>query len=171
MSEWRTFDAVDRMNNMYANTGLMTKGFLTDIDTYKQGPEDDLYPGYQVAYLKMDKVPGPDDDWSPILKTIRAGDYFMTTGEILISNYEVEGSGDQRRIVAEVEWTFPLEFVEVVWGDGKNIDRQVISTTDLPAFGSKRFSIPFDASGKVWVRFAVWDSAGNPAFVNAVWLN
>ena len=56
-------------------------------------------------------------------------------------------------------------------GDGHNVDRQVISATDLPAFGSKRFSIPFDASGKSWVRFAVWDSAGNPAFVNAVWLN
>ena len=43
--------------------------------------------------------------------------------------------------------------------------------SDLPAFGSKHFSIPFDATGKSWVRFAVWDSAGNPGFVNAVWLN
>ena len=171
MSEWRTFDAVDTMNNMYAGSGLQPKGFLTDIDTYKQGPEDDLYPGYQVTYLKLDRAPGPDEDWSPILRAIRKGDYFITTGEILISSYAVEGSGDKRTITANVEWTFPLEFVEVVWGDGKAIDRQVISTTDLPAFGSKRFSIPFDASGKSWVRFAVWDSAGNPAFVNAIWLN
>jgi hypothetical protein len=170
MSEWRSFDAVDQMNNMYANSGLLPKGFLTDIDTYKQGPEDDLYPGYQVVYLKLDQVPGPDEDWSPILQAIRNSDYFITTGEILISNYAVEGSGNQRTITADVEWTFPLEFVEVVWGDGQNVDRQVISATDLPAFGSKRFSIPFDASGKSWVRFAVWDSAGNPAFVNAVWL-
>jgi hypothetical protein len=58
-----------------------------------------------------------------------------------------------------------------VWGDGKKIDRQVISATDLPPFGSKRFSIPFDATGKEWVRFAVYDSALNPGFVNAVWLN
>jgi hypothetical protein len=171
MSEWRSFEAVDVMNNMYANSGLLPKGFLTDIDTYKQGPEDDLYPGYQVAYLKLDRVPGPDEDWSPILKVLRDGDYFMTTGEILISSYAVEGSGNNRTITADVEWTFPLEFVEVVWGDGKNIDRQVISTTDLPAFGRKRFSIPFDATGKLWVRFAVWDSAGNPGLVNAVWLN
>jgi hypothetical protein len=55
-------------------------------------------------------------------------------------------------------------------GDGKQINRQIIPATDLPAFGSKHFSIPFDATGKSWVRFAVWDSAGNPAFVNAVWL-
>ena len=69
-----------------------------------------------------------------------------------------------------MSWTFPLEFVEVVWGDGKKIDRQIIPATDLPAFGSKHFSIPFDATGKSWVRLAVWDSAGNPGFVNAVWL-
>jgi hypothetical protein len=61
----------------------------------------------------------------------------------------------------------PANHISVA-GDGHNVDRQVISATDLPAFGSKRFSIPFDASGKSWVRFAVWDSAGNPAFVKAV---
>jgi len=50
-------------------------------------------------------------------------------------------------------------------GDGKKVDRQVISATDLGAFGTKRFAIPFDATGKSWVRFAVWDTAGNGAFV------
>jgi hypothetical protein len=74
-------------------------------------------------------------------------------------------------VTADVEWTFPLNFVEVVWGDGKKVERQVIPATDLGAFGSKRFSIPLDATGKAWVRFAVWDSAGNGAFVQPVWLN
>ena len=94
----------------------------------------------------------------------------MTTGEILIPVYRVDGTGDRRTISADVEWTFPLSFVEVVWGDGKKIDRQVIQATDLPAFGTKHFSIPFDAKGKAWVRFAVWDSAGNGAFVQPVWI-
>ena len=39
-------------------------------------------------------------------------------------------------------------FVEVVWGDGKKIDRQVIPATDLGAFGTKHFAIPFDATGQ-----------------------
>ena len=65
----------------------------------------------------------------------------------------------------------PLEFVEVVWGDGQTTDRQIISATDLEPFGSKRFEIPFDATDKSWVRFAVWDSAGNGAFVQPVWLH
>lgn len=79
-----------------------------------------------------------------------------------------KGSGSQRTIVADVEWTFPLDFVEVVSGDGIKPYRQIISTTDLPAMGSHRFEIPFNASGKKWVRFAAWDSAGNGAMVQPV---
>jgi hypothetical protein len=171
MSEWRSFDSTDTMNNLYANSGLRPKYLMPDIDTYQQGPEDNLYSGYQTAYLKLDRVPGPDEDWTPVLKALRDGNFFVTTGEILISGFAVEGTGDKRTIAADVNWTFPLEFVEVVWGDGKKIDRQIISATDLPAMGSKHFSIPFDATGKAWVRIAVWDSAGDPGFVNAVWLN
>ena len=170
MCEWRCFDATDTMNNMYARSGLQPKYIIADIDTYQKGPEDDLYPNFPVNYLKMDKVPGPDEDWSPVLQVLRRGDFFVTTGEILIPKYGVETSGDRLTISADVEWTFPLSFVEVVWGDGTRIDRQVMSTTDLPAFGTKHFSIPFDPQGKAWVRFAVWDSAGNGAFTQPRWL-
>jgi hypothetical protein len=75
---------------------------------------------------------------------------------------------DQRTVTADVEWTFPLDFVEVVWGDGQTTDRTIISTTGLPAFGKKRFKIPFDAAGKKWVRFAAWDIATNGALVQPV---
>ena len=170
LCEWRCFDSTDTMNNLYAGTGLRPKYIIADIDTYQKGPEDDLYPNFPVNYLKLDRVPGPDDDWTPVLKALRDGNFFVTTGEILIPSYSVEGTGDKRTLSAEVEWTFPLSFVEVVWGDGKKIDRQVIPATDLPAFGTKHFSIPFDAKGKAWVRFAVWDSAGNGAFVQPVWI-
>jgi hypothetical protein len=171
MTQYRSFDAVDEMNNLNANSGLKPKQILPDIDTYQQGPEDNLYSGYQVAYLKLDRVPGPDDDWTPIMNAMADGNFFVTTGEILVKNFAVEGTGDKRTIVADLDWTFPLDFVEVVWGDGKKVDRQIISATDLPAFGSKHFSIPFDAAGKAWVRLAAWDTAGDPGFVNAVWLN
>jgi len=170
LCEWRCFDATDTMNNLYARSGLRPKYIIADIDTYQKGPEDDLYPNFPVNYLKLSRVPGPDEDWTPVLKSLRDGDFFVTTGEILIKSYGVEGTGDHRTVSAEVEWTFPLSFVEVVWGDGNKIDRQVIPATDLPAFGTKRFSIPFDAKGKAWVRFAVWDSAGDGAFVQPRWL-
>ena len=124
-----------------------------------------------MNYLKIDKTPRADDDVSPMLNALRDGNFFATTGEILITNYAVTGAGAKRTIGADVEWTFPLSFVEVVWGDGKKIDRQIISATDLGAFGTKHFAIPVDATGKAWVRFAVWDTAGNGAFVQPVWLN
>jgi hypothetical protein len=170
LCEWRCLDAADTMNNLYARSGLMPKHIIADIDTYQKGPEDDLYPNFPVNYLKLDKVPGPDEDWSPVLETLRSGDFFVTTGEILITSYRVEGSGDRRTVTADLEWTFPLSFAEVVWGDGTKIDRQIIQATDLGAFGAKHFAVPFDAKGKAWVRFAVWDSAGNGAFVQPIWL-
>ena len=170
LCEWRCFDSTDTMNNLYAGSGLRPKYIIADIDTYQKGPEDDLYPNFPVNYLRLDRVPGADEDWTPVLKALRDGNFFVTTGEILIPSYRVEGTGDRRTISADVEWTFPLSLVEVVWGDGKKIDRQVIQATDLPAFGTKHYSIPFDAKGKAWVRFAVWDSAGNGAFVQPVWI-
>lgn len=170
LAEGRTFDAIDRMNNRYAGSGLRPKYLIGDVDTYQKWPHDDLFPGFTVNYLQLDRVPGPDEDWSPILSALREGKFFVTTGEILIRNHAVTGQGRQRRVEADVDWTFPLEFVEVVWGDGKEIGREVIRVTDLPAFGTKHFAIPFDASGRKWVRFAVWDSAVNGALAQPVWL-
>lgn len=99
------------------------------------------------------------------------GDYWITSGEVLIDSYAVEGTGSKRTISAEVEWTFPLEFVEVVWGDGRKTGRQIISASDVGAFGAKRFSIPFDATGKDWVRLSAWDVAANGAFTEPVRLS
>jgi hypothetical protein len=170
LCEWRCFDAIDTMNNLYANSGLRPKYLIADVDTYRKGPEDDIYPGHPVSYVKIDRLPGPADDWTPILRALRNGDFWVTTGEVLITGYSVEGTGNQRTIEATLEWTYPLEFVEVVWGDGKTIDRKIVRATDLPPQSSKRFTIPFDAAGKAWVRFAAWDSAGNGAFVQPIWL-
>ena len=57
-----------------------------------------------------------------------------------------------------------------VTGDGKTVTKQVISATDMQAFGTKKLSIPFDATGKKWVRFAMWDVAGNGGFTQPQWL-
>jgi hypothetical protein len=167
----RTFEAIDSLNNRYAGSGLRPKLLIGDVDTYQKWPHDDLYPGFTVNYLQLERVPGPDEDWGPVLRALREGKFFVTTGEILIRNYAVTGTGPQRRVEADVDWTFPLEFVEVVLGDGRNVGREVVRATDLPPHGTKRFSIPFDATGKKWVRFAVWDSAVNGALAQPVWIN
>ena len=108
---------------------------------------------------------------SSVIQALMRGDSFVTSGEVLMPKFSVAGSGARRSIVADLEWTFPLNFVEVVWGDGKTANRQVISTTDVAPMGSKHFEIPFDATGKKWVRFAAWDSAGNGVMSQPVKLN
>ena len=159
LCEVRCLGALDDMNNWAGPKYLVAEG-----DTYAKFPDDDTYQHLMVNYIKLDRLPGFDQDWTPIVNSLRAGDFFVTSGEVLFNSFSLEGAGDQRTIVADLEWTFPLEFVEVVWGDGLKTDRKIIPATDQPPFGRRRFRIPFDAKGKKWVRFAAWDSAGNGAF-------
>ena len=96
-----------------------------------------------------------------------AGESYFTTGEVLITNYAIQEdlkNSKNSKVVADLDWTFPLDMIEIVWGDGKTSGRQVIPTTDLPPFGTHHFEIPFDAKGKKWIRFAAWDSASEGAF-------
>jgi hypothetical protein len=173
LCEIRCLGLWDEMNNWVADAPTPPKYLQAISETRSNIGDrgkptyDDTYGMSPVSYVKLDRLPSVDD-MSPIINAMKRGDFFVTSGEVLISSYAVEGSGNQRTITAEVEWTFPLDFVEVVWGDGRTTDRQIISTTDLPAFGKKRFQIPFDAAGKKWVRFAAWDVATNGAFVQPI---
>jgi hypothetical protein len=51
------------------------------------------------------------------------------------------------------------------------VDRKIIKLTDMTAFGNHKFRVPFDGTGKKWVRFAIWDSADNGAFTQPVHLD
>ncbi|CAN5900346.1 hypothetical protein BH24BAC1_BH24BAC1_14530 [soil metagenome] len=176
LGEYRVLRLWDETTNWMAAQGRPLKFIQaisearSDIGHRGKPPYDDAYGMSPVNYLRLDRVP-TIDDMSPIIDALKRGEYFVTSGEVLISSYAVEGTGLARTITAEVEWTFPLDFVEVVWGDGEKTDRQIIPTTDLPPFGRKRFTIPFDATGKKWVRFAAWDVATNGALVQPVSLS
>jgi len=173
LCEYRCLGLFDEMTNWYVDRDMPLKHMQaisesrSDIGERGKPPYDATYANGPVNYLKLDRLPSVDD-MSPIINAMKRGDYFVSSGEVLISSYVVQGSGDQRTITAEVEWTFPLNFVEVVWGDGKTTDRQIIPATDLPPFGKKTFTIPFNAAGKKWVRFAAWDVATNGAFVQPI---
>ena len=157
----------DEMNNWIADLPTPPKFIQAITETYQQGPGDDVYSSSPVNYVRLDTLP-TGSDWNPIINAMKRGDYFWTSGEVLIPSYEVKGAGAKRTITADVEWTFPLDFVEVVWGDGVKTERQIISATDVSPFGRKQFEIPFDATGKKWVRFAAWDTAGNGAMVQPI---
>jgi hypothetical protein len=157
LSEYRCLALLDEMANWYVDRPMPLKQLhaiseaRSDIGHRGKPTYDDSYGMSPVSYVKLDRLPTVDD-MSPLMNALKRGDYVVTSG-------------------AEVSWTFPLDFVEVVWGDGQKTDRQIVSTTDLAPFGKKRFSIPFNAAGKKWVRFAAWDIATNGAFVNPVRLS
>ena len=163
--EKRCLGVLDDMNNWAGPKYMIAEG-----DTYAKNPEDETYPQLIVNYVKLGHLPGFDEDWSPILRAMRAGDFFVSTGEVLFTNYALERSGATATLTADVEWTFPLEFVELVWSDGSTVERKIIAATDLGPFGRHRFVIPFNPAGKKWMRFAAWDSAGNGALTQPVHL-
>jgi hypothetical protein len=167
LCERRCLALFDDMSNWSADWPGPPKYILSISEVRYQSPGDDIYASAPVSYVKLDRLP-PPDDVSPVIAALRRGAYFVTSGEVLIPSYDVKGTGRQRTIEADVEWTFPLDFVEVVWGDGVTAGRQVVSTTALPPNGTHHFSIPFDATGRKWVRFAAWDSAGNGALVQPI---
>ena len=163
--------AASAPNDDMSNWAPKPKYMITEGDTYTKRPDDETYPLMAVNYLKLDRVPLYNESWSPIIEGIRSGNFFGTTGEILFHNWGIEGSGAKSTYTATIEYTFPLDFAELVWSDGAKVERQIISLTDATPFGTKTFKIPFDATGKKWIRLAVWDSAGDGAWLQPVALH
>ena len=67
-----------------------------------------------------------------------------------------------------VQWTFPLAFGEIVWGDGKETFTRTFDLTETRPFGSATFEFSTEARNWQWARVAVWDVAGNGALINPV---
>ncbi len=166
LCEARCLDLLDDMNNWAGAKYLIAEG-----DTYTKYPDDETYPQLDVNYIKLDHLPKFSDGWMPVLDTLRAGNFFVTSGEVLLHDYAIEGTGTSRTFTADVDWTWPGEFVELVWGDGTHTGREIVSATALAPFSTHRYRIPFETTGKKWVRFAAWDSAGNGAFTQPVHLH
>lgn len=173
LGEIRFLNLWNRVNNWMAQRDLPPKYALaiseirSDKGTRGRPPEDDAYGMSPVNYVKIDKVPTLDN-MNSLVDALKNGEYFVTTGEVLITNYEVQPGAQNALVIADVEWTFPLDFVEVVWGDGINTGREIVSATEQPPFSQKRFELPFDTRSKKWIRFAVWDVAGNGALTQPV---
>ncbi len=164
LCEVRCFGVNDDMSNWAPKPKFM----LAEGDTYMKVPGDDTYPFLAINYLKLEKVPAYNESWSPIVEGIRSGNFFGTTGEILFHKWGIEGSGAKSVYTATFEYTFPLDFAELVWSDGTTVDRKMISLTNTEEYGTKTLRIPFDATGKKWVRFDVWDAAGDGAWLQPV---
>jgi len=172
----RVLDLMDDMNNW----GLKKK-VLAESDIFSITQDNEMYAHINVNYIKLDKLPEFKNGWQPVLDVLEKGDFFSTTGEVLIPTFKVNGAGPGSTIkVTEatksfadfhVKWTFPLSFAELITGDGKKVYRQKIDLSYTTAFGDKNFHIPVNLKGKKWIRLEVWDAAVNGAFTQTIWVN
>lgn len=162
LCEFRCWPLLDDLSNWAVDRPMPLK-FVTAISEVRHmAPGDDIYGSQPVSYLRLANLP-PATDPSPVIQALARGDSFWTTGEVLIRNLALQPVKGGLNLSAEIEWTYPLEFVELVWGDGKTTRRTVIDTHDLAPFSSHRFELPIPAKGAKWVRFAAWDIASNGA--------
>jgi hypothetical protein len=173
---WRVSGLLDDMSNWGHR-----KYMLGEVDIFKIFKDYELFGAMNVNYLKLDSVPEYQDGWQPVLDALSQGQFFLTTGEILIPEFSIDGkeSGEalkqssklsKARLQAELEWTYPLSRMVVVSGDGEEIYRDRIDLTDTREFGERDIDLKVDLSGRNWVRVEVWDIANNGAFTQPVWI-
>jgi hypothetical protein len=171
----RVLDLMDDMNNWGTK-----KTVISEADLFTVTQHNEMYAHMNVNYLMLDKLPSYKDIWLPVLDAMQHGRFFCSTGEVLMPLLKVNGrvSGDSLHIPAngiaiidlKLLWTFPMNFVEIISGDGEKVYRERITLTDTEAFGKKSFRFSSKLAGRKWVRVEAWDVAANGAFSQTFWL-
>ncbi|MEX2591915.1 MAG: hypothetical protein WD426_04015 [Anditalea sp.] len=169
---------LDLMDDM-ANWGHK-KYAIGEADLFKLEPDYEIYGHMNINYMQMDKLPKFEEGWQPVLEAMEKGGFFVTTGEILLPTFTVNGKGSgetlelegngRAEVNMEIDWTFPLNFAEIISGDGNQVYRERINLDDTQAFGKQKFNFTTDLKDRSWVRLEVWDVAANGAFTQFVWL-
>ena len=171
----RALDLLDDMDNWGGR-----KYLLGEVDVFKIDHTHELYGHMNINYLRLDRIPRFDEGWRPVLDALRGGRFFVTTGEVLLREFTVGGkasgetlkvgAGDRPEVRLDLDWTFPLRFVEFVSGDGHGVHRERVDLADTGPFGRKTLALTPDLRGRIWVRSEAWDVAGDGAFSQPVWL-
>ena len=179
LSESRLGSRVLNLMDDMSNWGE-PKYVLGEVDVFQIEPDHELYGHMNVNYLRMDKIPDFSSGWQSILDALRDGQFFVTTGEVLISRFTAGGreSGEsvpippdgKLSVQLDLKWTFPLSYAEVITGNGEQVKRERIDLSKTGAYGEDRFQVNADVSGQAWIRVEVWDVATNGAFTQPVWI-
>jgi hypothetical protein len=169
---------LDLMDDM-ANWGHR-KHVIAEADLFKIEPHFEVYAHLNVNYLQLDKLPSWKNGWQPVLDAMEHGKFFVSTGEILLPSFTVNGKGagetvhlanGKADINIAIDWTFPLQYLDIVSGDGKQVYREHINLDNTTAYGKKKFNFPVSLPNRTWVRIEVWDVAANGAFTQMVWID
>ena len=172
---WRVLDLLDDMSNWGAR-----KHVVGEVDIFRIDRTTEFYAHANVNYLRLDRIPRFEDGWAPVLKALRDGAFFLSTGEVLMPRFSIgrKQSGEtlkldesaRAKLEVELNWTFPMAFAEIITGDGKEVYRKRIDLSETGAFGKQTLEKELDLKGKSWVRFEAWDIAANGVISQPLWL-
>ena len=173
MLGWRVLDLEDDMANWGAR-----KYILGEVEIFKIYEDYELFGTMNINYLRLDEIPDYEDGWQPVVDALANGKFFVTTGEVLIVDFSVEGmesgetinKNESAKLIADLEWTYPLSYMEIISGDGTTIYRDRIDLSHTTEFDSETIDRNVDLSNRSWVRIEVWDIARNGAFTQPVWI-
>ena len=160
-----------------ANWGAR-KYVLGEVDIFKIYEDYELFGTMNINYLRLDEIPDYEDGWQPVVDALAKGEFFVTTCEVLIVDFSVEGMergetinrNESAKLIADLEWTYPLSYMEIISGDGTTIYRDRIDLSHTTEFDSETIDRNVDLSNRSWVRIEVWDIARNGAFTQPVWI-
>jgi hypothetical protein len=171
----RIFDLMDDMNNWGQK-----KTVIAEADLFKIEPTYELYGHLNINYMQLPTMPEFENGWQSLVDAMQKGKFFSSTGEILIPEFSVneKTAGETVTLTGKnkttlklrLDWTFPLEHIGVISGDGEKVYHENISMRDTKSFGSKEFLLPVNLSNRKWVRVEVWDIASNGAFTQTIWI-
>lgn len=170
----RVLELMDDMNNWGER-----KTVLAEADLFTIEQENEMYAHLNINYLKLDKLPDFKDGWQSVLDALRQGKFFSSTGEVLIPEFTVDGkptgaeitlSDKKSNVNFKLRWTFPMNYAEIISGDGTKVYREKIILDHTLPFGEQEFNRSLDLRGRKWIRLEAWDVAANGAFTQTVWI-
>jgi hypothetical protein len=155
---------LDDMNNWG-----MQKHLIGEVDVFHIGSTDELYAHMNANYVRATRLPD-FDHYGEVVEALAQAETFITTGEVLLPEVTISViAPDSIALHAKLEWTFPLEFAEVVWGNGAQTYHQILPLDSTRQFWHSVIDSKISAKGWKWARLAIWDVAGNGAITNPVW--
>jgi hypothetical protein len=155
----RCLDLLDDMSNWAVAGNYDFKRLPGEVDVFEIDHTHELYGHMNINYLKLAQLPSKES-WPELLDVLKRGDFFTTTGEILIHAFDLRDG----KVTADLEWTLPLAFAEIVTGDGQNVRRQRIELPQTQEMTRQQFTWPLQDRGAKWVRLEVWDIARDGAY-------
>ena len=159
----RALNLLDDMNNW----GL-PKRLLAETDMFALDHTSELFAHMNANYVRLGELPD-FDHYGRMLDAVNRGEYFISMGQVLLPEVEIsKAASSEIKATARVQWTFPLAFGEIVWGDGKETFSRKFDLTETRPFGSATFEWSTAANNWKWARIEVWDIAGNGALINPV---